>query len=74
MFEKEKVCEIRNRFPEGTRVKLIKMFDDFAPPQGTLGTVKFVDDIGTVHIAWDTGSTLGLIVNVDKFYKIVEQQ
>ena len=21
MFEKEKVCEIRNRFPEGTRVK-----------------------------------------------------
>lgn len=26
------------------------------------GTVKFVDDAGTVHVAWDKGSSLGACV------------
>lgn len=69
----EKVVQIKEKYPTGTRVKLIKMFDDYAPPEGTYGTVNFVDDIGTVHINWDTGSSLGLIVDVDEFYKVVEQ-
>lgn len=48
------------------------MFDEFTPPEGSCGTVSFVDDIGTVHIKWDTGSILGLMVDVDKFYQIIE--
>lgn len=27
---------------------------------GTIGTVRFVDDLGTVHIRFDNGITLGL--------------
>lgn len=26
-----------------------------------------VDDVGTVHVAWDNGSTLGLIPGIDQW-------
>lgn len=29
--------------------------------QGDRGTVTMVDDIGTVHVNWDRGSTLGVV-------------
>ena len=51
----------------GDRIRLIHMEDKFAPPDGTMGTVTDIDDIGTIHVNWDTGSTLGLVPNVDKF-------
>lgn len=28
-------------------------------PPGLKGTVKFVDNVGTVHISWENGSGLG---------------
>ena len=34
-------------------------------PQGTRGTVTAVDDIGTIHVKWDTGSSLGIAYGVD---------
>lgn len=39
-------------------------------PDGTLGTVKSIDDIGTVHVSWDTGSSLGVISGVDIIKKV----
>lgn len=72
MFDSTKVQELREKYPVGARVKLVKMFDEFTPPEGSCGTVSFVDDIGTVHIKWDTGSILGLMVDIDKFYQIIE--
>ena len=54
----------------GTRVKLISMDDTQAPPNGTMGSVINVDDIGTIHVAWDNGSSLGLIPGVDMFVVI----
>lgn len=57
-------------FPAGTRVKLVKMKDAQAPDKGTLGTVRFVDDIGTVHIEWDDGSSLGAVMDVDIIEKV----
>lgn len=56
---------LREAFPEGTRVKLLKMEDIQAPPVGTEGTVKYVDDKGNIHIQWDTGSTLGAVYDED---------
>ena len=41
------------------------MDDIQAPPIGTLGTVKHVDDIGTIHVSWDTGSGLGVVFGED---------
>lgn len=60
---------IKQEFPEGTRVVLDKMDDTQAPPVGTEGTVKCVDDIGTIHVAWDNGSSLGIALGEDRCHK-----
>ena len=67
---KEAIQALRERYPSGTAVELIRMEDISAPPAGTLGKVIAVDDIGTVHIAWQTGSTLGCVPGVDSFRKL----
>ena len=64
------VAKIRKEYPKGTRVKLVKMNDFQAPPVGTLGTVIGVDDTASIMVAWDNGSSLNVIYNVDKCVKI----
>ena len=60
------VESIRAKYPEGTRVRMIRMGDDINPiPKGTVGTVRFVDDAGSVHMAWDNGRTLAFIPGED---------
>ena len=61
---------LKDLYPAGTRVKLVEMNDIQAPPIGTLGTVIYVDDIGTIHIKWDNGSTLGAAYPEDRVSKI----
>ncbi len=52
----------------GDRVRLIAMGQDPCPvPPGTLGTVWAVDALGTVHVVWDNGRTLGLVPQVDRY-------
>lgn len=41
------------------------MDDRHAPPVDTRGKVIAVDDIGTIHVKWDTGSTLGVAYSED---------
>ncbi len=72
IINKTELNAIREKYKKGVKVELIQMDDPQAPPIGTKGTVKFVDDVGTIHIAWETGSSLGLIPGLDKF-KIIEQ-
>lgn len=68
---KNEVEEIREMYPAGTRVELISMGDDPQPvPPGTIGTVKHIDDAGTIHVSWSTGSSLGVIPGVD-FIRII---
>lgn len=56
------------------RIELISTTDPYTELKpGDLGTVDFVDDLGTVHITWDNGSQLGLVPGEDQ-YKIVEGQ
>lgn len=65
-FPNEKVvARLKNLYPEGTRVKLLHMDDKQAPPIGTKGTVKYVDDAGTIHVSWDSGSSLGVVYGED---------
>ena len=61
---------LKDLYSTGTRVKLVEMNDIQAPPIGTLGTVMYVDDIGTIHIKWDNGSTLGAAYPEDRVTKI----
>ena len=60
----------RQRFAVGSRVRLVSMNDRQAPPPGTEGTVRCVDDIGTVHVAWDNGSSLGAAYGEDVIVNI----
>ena len=65
--KKEIVEGLRARYPKGARVELIEMDDPHRDmPAGLRGTVVAVDDIGTVHIAWDNGSSLNVAYGVDK--------
>lgn len=61
------IDSLRNRYPVGTRVELVAMHDPFAskPTPGDQGTVICVDDIGTVHVSWDCGSSLGVVYGED---------
>lgn len=66
-FTREEVAELKQKYPKGTVIECIEMNDIHAIPKGTLGTVKSVDDVGTIHMSWANGSTLGLIVGEDEF-------
>ena len=61
----KKLTALREKYPTGTVVKLISMNDVQSPPVGTIGEVTVIDDIGSVHVNWQNGSTLALIPDVD---------
>lgn len=72
MFDRNKVKRLREQYPKGTEIELISMNDPYAVPSGTHGVVSSVDDMGTIHVNWETGSSLGLIPDEDKFIVIKE--
>lgn len=76
MISKEALQALRERFPMGTRVELLQMDDPQAPPIGTKGTVRGVDDIGSIMVAWDNGYGLSVIWGEDEcrvLFRIVTQ-
>ena len=73
MISKEMIKTLEKIYPVGTRVKLIQMEDIQAPPTGTLGTVFGVDDIGSILVKWDNGSTLNVIFREDIIEKISDK-
>lgn len=65
---RQQVQEIKEKYPKGTRIRLINMDDPFAPVEsGTLGTVEMVDDGGQIHMHWDNGRGLALVPEFDSF-------
>jgi len=59
--------------PVGRRVRLVRYgyADEHSSNlPGLEGTVTLVDDLGTVHVQWDNGSTLGLIPGVDRWEEV----
>ena len=69
-LDRELIEKLKERYSAGCRVVLDFMEDDQAPPSGTKGTVVCVDDIGTIHVNWDNGSSLGLVFGEDGFHII----
>lgn len=65
---------LKKKYPIGSRVELIKMDDVQAPPIGTKGTVKGVDDIGSIMVSWDNGSSLSVVYGEDKCKKIKDEK
>lgn len=65
------VERLRDHYPKGARVELISMDDPYTKHKpGDKGTVIHVDDIGTIHIAWDKGSSIGVAYGVDRIRRI----
>ena len=58
------LVEERRRTYLGKRVEFVSSAgDDPNPPTpGDQGLVKYVDDMGTLGVKWDSGRTLGILV------------
>ena len=66
--QQEWVARIKEQYPVGTRIRLNSMSDPFAPvPPGTEGEVRLIDGMGTLHMEWDNGRTLGVVPGEDSF-------
>lgn len=74
-ISKEALQTLRERYPKGTRVELVHMEDPYNTKlkPGCKGTVDHIDDIGTIHVAWDCGSGLGIVYGEDSCRKVVSE-
>lgn len=70
ILREEKLNKLRKEYPKGTRVRLLKMNDPQAPELGTLGTVRGVDDAGSIMVNWDNGSRLNVVFGEDFVAKL----
>lgn len=72
-IHQEMLKQLRSYYPPGTRVMLIKMDDPYTKLNpGEKGTVTCVDDVGTIHVNWDSGSSLGIVFGEDLCQRIEE--
>lgn len=73
MTDRERINELRERYPKGTRI-VVDFMDDARPvAPGTKGSVDFVDDIGTIHCTFDNGRMLGVIPDADRFHEVTSK-
>ena len=73
-IDRNLVQRMKEQYPAGTRIELDYMGDDPRPiAPGTRGTVRVVDDMGTVHCDFDNGRRLCLVPGEDSFHAITER-
>ena len=66
---------MKDNYPPGTRIMLLQMGDDPRPIEpNTRGTVRAVDDMGTLHCDFDNGRQLGVVPGEDSFRRLTEQE
>ena len=70
-IKKEELEALREKYPKGCRVELIKMDDPYREmPPGLKGVVTGIDDSGSIHVDWQNGSSLAVIFGEDHAVKI----
>ena len=75
LAEQQRIARTKLNYPPDTRLELIQMGDDPRPvAPGTRGSVRFVDDMGSIHMHWDNGRTLALIPGEDSFRKLTPEE
>jgi hypothetical protein len=71
----EQLKQLKEYFKPGSKVRLVHMNDPYETiPPGTTGKVLCVDSLGTLHVMWSNGSTLGVVFNEDSVVKIEENE
>ena len=72
MLSEDKLNKIKEKYPIGTKVKMLKDMDDKYPIlAGTIGTIDYIDSEGQLHMIWGNGRTLALVPEIDEF-EIIE--
>ena len=67
--------QLRKKYPAGTKLQLISMRDEKYPIlPGTIGVVTHIDDMGSIHMKWQNGSSLALIPEVDSFKVVASEK
>ena len=67
-LNREWIAFLREQYPVGSRIRLTETTDPYTKlAPGSEGTLMHIDDIGTFHVNWDCGSTLGLVIGEDRF-------
>ena len=70
-IKKEELEALREKYPKGCRVELVKMDDPYREmPPGLRGVVTGIDDSGSIHVDWQNGSSLAVIFGEDHAVKI----
>lgn len=73
-ISKEQLQSLREKYPVGCRVELLRMDDIQAPAIGTKGTVIGVDDIGSIMVSWETSSSLSVVFGEDMCRRIEDDK
>lgn len=75
-ISKKELQALRDKYVKGSRVELIHMDDPYNTKlyPGCKGTVQCVDDMGTIHVSWDCGSSLGVVFGEDSCRRIDDGQ
>lgn len=64
--------QLQRVYHKGLRVKLLKMNDSYSVEEGTLGTVQTVDDAGIIHVKWDNGRRLGVVLEAGERVEVTK--
>lgn len=57
----------------GKRIRLVSTSDPYTRlSPGDEGVITFIDDLGTTHVKWDNGSSLGLVPREDYWVEVGE--
>ena len=74
MVSREEIKKLKEAYPEGTQIRLLRMNGEEQMPSGMQGTVRRVDDIGQIHISWENGSSLPVNTEEDEFEMVSPQE
>ena len=74
-MKRQQVEYYKESYPPGTRILLIHMGSDPRPVEDDMkGTVRCVDDMGTIHCDFDNERSLGIIPEEDSFRRLTETE
>ncbi len=71
--KRKRVAELKEKYKPGDRIRCLHLESDaFVVPEGMEGTVKCVDDLGSIVVVWDNKKELALLDIPGDSYEKVE--
>jgi len=70
--KRKRVAQLKEMYQPGDRIKCLHLeSDSFVIPEGMEGTVKCVDDLGSIFVVWDNKKELALLdIPGDSYEKV----